>query len=48
MERARTGSATPKATSWPLRIIGRTEPESVNPKGTTPEAIATAAGAPPR
>ncbi len=48
MERERTGSATPKATTWPLLIIGRIEPVSVNPKGTSPDAIATAAGAPPR
>jgi len=48
MECERTDSATPKATTWPLLIIGKIEAVSNNPKGTSPEAIATAAGAPPR
>ena len=48
MDRERAGSATPKAMTWPPLIIGRIAAVSNNPKGTSPEAIATAAGAPPR
>ena len=46
--RERTGSATPKATTWPPAIIGRIAAVSVKAKGTSPDATAAAAGAPPR
>jgi hypothetical protein len=48
IEGARAGSATPRATSWPLPIIGRIAAVSVIANGTSPDATATAAGAPPR
>src|SRR6516165_6826469 len=48
MDCERTDSATPKTTTWPLLIIGRIAAVSTNPRGTSPEVIATAAGAPPR
>ena len=48
MDCERTGSATPKATTWPPLIIGRIAAVSVNARGTSPDATATAAGAPPR
>jgi hypothetical protein len=48
MDCARTGSATPNAMTWPLPIIGRIAAVSTKPKGTSPDAIATATGAPPR
>src|SRR5262252_896085 len=44
MDCERTGSATPKAITWPLLIIGRIEAVSNNPKGTTLEQLSRQVG----